>query len=122
METALKEKAAGVTEVPKGSNSGPRVDEYLKLSGVASPNAWCAAYLHWCLAQNGINGAGAYGPNYLKWGTKLDQPKYGAIAVFTTGHVGFYMGTNSDGTLKILHGNWGDKVTISSGVYDPIND
>lgn len=30
------------------------------------------------------------------------------------------METNSDGTLKILHGNWSHRVKISSGKYDPI--
>ncbi len=125
METALQELKLGVKEVPKGSNSGPRIDMYLKYAGVSLSNKaqdkkWCASFVHWCLGQNGIKGAGARGKDYLKWGVKLDKPKYGAIAVFTTGHVGFYMETNKDGTLKILHGNWSDKLKISSGVYDPI--
>lgn len=84
------------------------------------PNKWCGAFVHWCLGQNGIKGAGAKGENYLKWGVKLKIPKYGAIAVFNNNHVGFYMGTYPDGSLKILHGNWSNKVTISKPLYDPV--
>ena len=47
-------------------------------------------------------------------------PMYGAIVIFKTYHIGFYMRENADGTLKILHGNWSNKVSISSGVYGPI--
>lgn len=120
MTTALGEFKAGVREVPLGSNSGPKVDVYLKYAKVSTPNAWCAAFVNWCLAQNGIKGAGASPASYLKWGTKLKEPVYGALAIFKTSHIGFYMGKNADGTLKILHGNWSNKVSISSGIYDPI--
>jgi uncharacterized protein (TIGR02594 family) len=120
MDTALGEYNAGVKEVPMGSNSGPRVDVYLKYAGVSSPNSWCAAFVNWCLGQNGIKGAGARPNDYLTWGTDLKDPKYGSLVIFKQSHIGFYMGKNADGTLKILHGNWSNKVTISSGVYDPI--
>jgi uncharacterized protein (TIGR02594 family) len=116
MNTALAEYKAGVKEVPKGSNSGPKVDVYLAYAGVSSPNKWCASFVHWCLGQNNIKGAGAQGSSYLNWGIEIDKPVYGAIVIFKTGHVGFYMGTNSDGTLIILHGNWSDKVSISKNI------
>lgn len=41
---------------------------------------WCASYVHGCLNQAGHKGAGAN--NYLKWGKHLENPVYGAIAVF----------------------------------------
>jgi uncharacterized protein (TIGR02594 family) len=113
MSTAFEENKKGVKEEPLGSNSGPRVDEYLKYAGTTTPNAWCAAFVHWCLGQNGIKGAGAIGNNYKKWGTKLDQPKYGAIAIFNTGHVGFYVKTLPNGNYQIVHGNASDKVRLS---------
>lgn len=118
MKTALKEKSIGVRETKE--NSGPRVDIYLKFAGLKSPNKWCASFAHWCLGQNGIKGGGGRGENWLKWGVKLENPKYGAIAIFKTNHIGFYMGKNPDGTLIILHGNWSDMIKISSGIYDPI--
>jgi uncharacterized protein (TIGR02594 family) len=113
METAMEEYKNGVKEVPLDSNSGPKVDEYLKTAGASSPNAWCAAFVHWCLAQNGIKGAGALGNNYKTYGTKLTTPKYGAIAIFMNGHVGFYVKTMPNGNYQILHGNWSEKVSLS---------
>lgn len=76
----------------------------------------CASFVQWCLGQNGIKGAGAAGKSYLNWGVKLDKPKYGAIAIFTTGHVGFYMATMKTGNYLILHGNWSDKVSKSDNI------
>ena len=111
----------GQKEHDPGDN--PRIVEYLNSAGNLSKNdetPWCAAFVHWCLKQAGIKGAGAVGSSYLNWGEKVDNPTYGEIAVFKTGHVGFYLGTNNDGTLKILHGNWSNRVKISSGIYDPI--
>lgn len=37
----------GVREDPLGSNSGPRVDEYLEAVGVSPGNPWCAAFVYW---------------------------------------------------------------------------
>jgi len=120
MSYAMKE--IGVKELNPGSN--PRIETYLSSAGL--PNAtdatpWCAAFVHWSLGQSGITGAGATGNSYSNWGTHLSKPQYGAVAIFRTGHVGFYMDTNKDGTLKILHGNWSNRVKISSGIYDPIH-
>ena len=121
-ETALNSRAQDWIIVAKKEigrketeeNSGPRINEYLKSAGVSSPNAWCAAYVHWSFKQVGIKGAGALGKNWLKWGVELEKPIYGSVAVFNTGHIGFYLGTNKNGTYSILHGNWGDKVVIST--------
>jgi uncharacterized protein (TIGR02594 family) len=121
MDYALKEAETKVKEYDPGSN--PRIETYLKsadLNKATDATAWCGAFVHWSLSQAGIKGAGASGNNYSNWGKHLDKPKYGAIAIFKTGQVGFYMDKNKDGTLKILHGNWSNRVKISSGVYDPI--
>lgn len=37
----------GIREDPVGSNSGPRVDEYLESVGVSPGNPWCAAFVYW---------------------------------------------------------------------------
>jgi uncharacterized protein (TIGR02594 family) len=108
---------------PNDQYNNPRIVEYLNSAGNKSQNdetAWCASFVHWSFSQVGINGAGAVGFNYKSWGYRIDKPIYGAVAIFKTGHVGFYLGTNNDGTIKILHGNWSSQVKISSGVYDPI--
>lgn len=39
----------GVSEHPKGSNSGPEVDIYLKSVGLKKGNPWCMAFVYWCV-------------------------------------------------------------------------
>jgi hypothetical protein len=34
-----------------GNNLGPFVEKYLSPSGVAPPQAWCAAFVSWCLKE-----------------------------------------------------------------------
>jgi len=41
-------KEVGVMEVPLGSNSGPRVNQYLEAVGENPGLAWCAAFVYWC--------------------------------------------------------------------------
>lgn len=38
----------GVEENPRGSNSGPQVNEYLKSVGINFPASWCMAFIYWC--------------------------------------------------------------------------
>jgi hypothetical protein len=49
LKIALHE--VGVKEVPTGSNSGPRVEEYLKSVRLSAGNPWCAAFVYWCFEQ-----------------------------------------------------------------------
>lgn len=50
---------AGVREVPRNSNRGPQVDEYLRRAGVQPGLAWCCAFTYYCFdeaaAQAGID-------------------------------------------------------------------
>jgi len=48
-------KEIGVKEVPPGSNSGPRVGEYLKSVNLNPGYAWCAAFVFWCFKQASTN-------------------------------------------------------------------
>jgi hypothetical protein len=43
----------GVREDPAGSNSGPRVNEYLASAGLGPGYPWCMAFVHWCYARAG---------------------------------------------------------------------
>lgn len=38
-------------EIPKGSNWGPDVKEYLNAAGVNFPASWCMAYVYWCVEK-----------------------------------------------------------------------
>ncbi len=42
------ESQVGQSEQPKGSNSGPMVNEYLHAVGLAPGYAWCQAFVYWC--------------------------------------------------------------------------
>lgn len=44
-------KEVGVMEVPAGSNSGPRVNQYLASVGEPPGLAWCAAFVYWCFEE-----------------------------------------------------------------------
>ena len=44
----------GVEEIPRGSNDGERVREYLRAGGCTIPAPWCAGFIMWCLNQAGI--------------------------------------------------------------------
>jgi hypothetical protein len=48
----------GQMEVPKGSNKGPMVDQYLASVGLKPGFAWCQAFVHWCFEQSAIGFGG----------------------------------------------------------------
>lgn len=83
---------------------------------------WCGAFVAYVLQQAGypIPAQYASARAWEKYGTKLDTPVLGCIAVFTRsggGHVGFVVGLDAKGWLQILGGNQGDAVSIAS--FDP---
>lgn len=45
----------GVQEMPKGSNAGPQVEAYLKSVGLGKGNAWCMAFVFWCVMNASKN-------------------------------------------------------------------
>ncbi len=50
--------AAGVREVPPGSNRGPEVDAYLRAAGLDPARGsypWCAAFVTWCVQQAALS-------------------------------------------------------------------
>ena len=111
----VAESQIGVLEIPKGSNSGPEVNEYLASANLDPGNSWCASFVNWCLKQSEYEGAGGSGSSYTSFGSPVskENPKYGSIACFNTGHVGFYAGQTKDGNYIIIHGNWSDGVRKS---------
>jgi hypothetical protein len=44
----------GVKEDPEGSNSGPRVNEYLKSISLGPGYPWCAAFVYWSFEQASV--------------------------------------------------------------------
>lgn len=88
--------------------------------------AWCAAFVDAVLNATGSGkGTGKLNArSYLNWGQEVSEPKVGDVVVMWRGqrsgwkgHVGFYAGTNEDGTIKVLGGNQGDSVSFDN--FDP---
>jgi uncharacterized protein (TIGR02594 family) len=127
IKRALEE--LGVRDEP-GPSYSKRVVEYLKTTGLEKNNdeiSWCSAFVNWCFDKEGIKGTNnVTARSWLKWGDKLDVPKQGCVVVLWRenidswkGHVGFFMGWEIGGRVKLLAGNqaggvdW-DEVCVSN--------
>lgn len=114
----------GKGEVPDRAT----IQQYLRTGGVnmdPATAAWCAAFVNSTLQQAGMKGTGSnMARSFLQFGMPVKEPQRGDIAVFTRGdpngpygHVGFFDGVGPDGKIRVLGGNQGNKVSITS--YDP---
>ena len=104
---------------------GAAIKEYLSNGGVnldPATTAWCAAFVNSTLKQSGYEGTGSnMARSFMDWGQGVDQPTQGDLAVFKRGdpngpygHVGFFDGYNPDGSIRVLGGNQGNKVSVAS--------
>ena len=82
--------------------------------------AWCAAYVSACLERSSIQSTRSLlARDYLTWGTTLDAPRFGAIAVLSrdphpnAGHVAFIICQTAD-ELILLGGNQSNAVTVQA--------
>jgi uncharacterized protein (TIGR02594 family) len=85
--------------------------------------SWCAAFVNAVLRDSGLQGSGSLmARSFLDVGQAVSgAPQRGDIVVFSRGdpngpygHVGFYAGPgDAPGTMKILGGNQGDKVSYA---------
>lgn len=57
VDIAGAEADAGIREIPRNSNRGPRVEAYLQSVGLGPGYSWCAAFVYWCFAQAAGTGA-----------------------------------------------------------------
>ncbi len=115
----VAEGELGTAEIA-GARHNPRVIEYHATTGGFSDDEtpWCASFVNWVLQRSGQGGTGsAAAMSFQNYGTQLDRPAYGCIAVFSygggKGHVGFVVGKQGD-RLLVLGGNQGDQVKVSS--------
>lgn len=51
LNIAVREEASRVREIPRNSNRGPRVEEYLRRTGLGPGYAWCCAFVYWCIDE-----------------------------------------------------------------------
>jgi uncharacterized protein (TIGR02594 family) len=127
--------APPVVERPKSIGKRTYVDDTV-YSGLGSPEAllealrhvgsnakalglpaslWCADFMNMVLRKSGIEATGSRAArSYLKYGKKIDEPRVGAIAIFTRGknggHIGIVRGTDGAGNPIIVSGNHNNKV------------
>lgn len=115
----LASKEIGTTETP-GPENNPRILEYHSATGgQASLDSipWCSSFACWVLERCGIPSTkSAWARNFLDWGTPIDKPVKGCIAVFSRdnnkGHVGFY-DHEDDALIYVLGGNQHDRVCVA---------
>jgi len=115
----IAESELGVTEIP-GAEDNPRVIEYHSTTGGFRDDEtpWCASFVNWVMNKAGQGGTGsAAAMSWAKYGKKVDQAAYGAIAVLSygggKGHVGFVVGKKGSNVL-LLGGNQSNMVKISA--------
>ena len=113
----------GVREIP-GKEDAPEILRYFRDAGdmnvETEATPWCAAFLGAMLKRAGYAGTGSLlARSYLDWGDRLDDARFGAVAVLSrgddpnAGHVGFLL-SDTNGKLYLLGGNQGDAVTVAS--------
>ena len=84
------------------------------------PGPWCASFASFVLRKTGRQPlANDTASAALAYGRRLLAPQIGSLAVISTGygwagHVGFVSGVNPDGSIQLLSGNWGHRVSQSS--------
>jgi uncharacterized protein (TIGR02594 family) len=114
--------SVGIAEI-RGKENNPRIlAMYAKVGHdeiVDEEVAWCAAFAGACLADVGYaippKENNLMARSYLRYGTKLDKPKPGAIVVKARGkapfgHVGIVEEVHEDGTFTVIAGNSSNKV------------
>lgn len=118
MDIAWKQE--GQKEIP-GAQANPEIIQYFADAGHPEVHSdevpWCAAFTCACLERAGIMSPRTLSArDFLHYGTPIDTPRVGAIAVFSRppdpqhGHVGFVAG-ESPTAIILLGGNQANTVS-----------
>ena len=119
----------GVSEMPLGSNSGKRVEEYLSSVGLGKGNPWCMAFVYWCFNQYYKNnnlpnplvktGGVMFAWNNAKQFRIKDAPKSGDIFIMDfgkgRGHTGIVTNTD-DKYIYTIEGNAAPNSATREGI------
>lgn len=114
----------GVLEVP-GIEDNPRIMEYLSTvrgNWPGDETPWCSAFVNWCVVQVGLQGTdSARARSWLDWGVTTAKPTFGCIVVLwrgspasTSGHVGFFAGSDDRESIRLLGGNQKNRVCVAT--------
>jgi len=114
----------GLAEVP-GKDNNPTLQRWLRELGAwwsDDGTAWCGTFVAHCLRHCALPVPPAWyrARAWADYGIALATPLYGCIVVFSRtggGHVGFVVGVDPAGRLRVLGGNQGDRVSYAW--FDP---
>lgn len=108
----------GVQENPKGSNSGPEVEIYLKSVGLGKGFAWCMSFVYWvvqeaCKKASHPNLLTKTGGVLVQWNNcqklHVSNPQAGDIFILDfgkgIGHTGIVTKVLPNGTIETIEGN-----------------
>jgi hypothetical protein len=108
----IAETQIGVQEIPKGSNKGEQVEDYLKVVGLPGGYAWCMAFVQWCFKHSELNfpfvSAGVLSVWAHTTAFHYTDPQPGDVFVMEfghgTGHTGFVESIEGD-NIHTIEGN-----------------
>ena len=116
----------GIKEV-SGAESNPQIAKWIKSINpdlATDSTAWCSAFTHAVAEEAGFKGSGKLNAkSWLKVGDEVpaSQAQQGDVVVFWRdnksswkGHVGFFHGYDKKGNIRVLGGNQGNQVKIST--------
>jgi len=92
--------------------------KYIGTNPTGRKSLWCGAFMDMVLRNTGHKGGGALALGYQHYGTRVDGPQIGAIAVMGRhggGHVGVVVGVDASGNPIIISGNHNH--TVAEAVY-----
>jgi uncharacterized protein (TIGR02594 family) len=92
--------------------------KYVGTNPTGRRSLWCGAFMDMVLKHTGHEGGGNLALGYEHYGTRVDGPQVGAIAVMGRhggGHVGVVTGIDPSGNPIIVSGNHNN--TVAESVY-----
>ena len=104
-----------------GATSNTLVSEarrYIGTNPTGRGSLWCGAFMDMVLKHTGHAGGGNLASAYKRYGTRVNGPQVGAIAVMGRhggGHVGVVSGVDPNGNPIIVSGNHNH--TVAESVY-----
>lgn len=103
------------------------LSEFFAVGGAASldpeKTAWCAAFVNAVLGSNGFKGTGSNAASsFQDIGKAVSTPQPGDIVLIKGGdsginHVGFFKGTNANGSVDVLGGNQGANGEVNVSTF-----
>jgi uncharacterized protein (TIGR02594 family) len=118
-----KESSASVNEsynYARSDDGGPAArvlpvaEHYRGTNPTGQKRAWCAVFANMVLKRTGYHGTGsAAAVSFARYGRPAAGPAPGVIAVWPH-HVGFVVGSNGPGRIRVVSGNHNHRVEEST--------